>query len=214
VDPLVATTTQPYVYATDDPVSGSDPSGNATVGECVGGGAQFCLINIDPDACLTRTIDRSGEDDIGLVATLGVGGGAGADISLGAYYQVTSATNLNELKGWFWYLNVALDIGFGANATIFWNTGDTVRGANIGISVGGGAIVALGKSYTRVVQFNNSIEANVARGVWDGLNPGLALNTILGTVAQRVDTAIRQHPKTASAITSGGSGLTTTFKCS
>jgi hypothetical protein len=55
VDPTVATTTQPYVYATDDPVNNIDPSGDCVSlfnVVCVGGGSVTSTVSLrfDPQA--------------------------------------------------------------------------------------------------------------------------------------------------------------------
>ena len=108
-------------------------------------------------------------------AAVGVDGGG----SLGV--QVSNATSLSQLRGWFDYVTVAgQDIG-GAEITVFWNKQRTVYGVDIGGSFGFGAAVSAGWSDTGVRQFNGIISANIARGIWDYLAPqGLALDSLLG----------------------------------
>jgi hypothetical protein len=179
VDPLVDETGQAYAYTGDDPANAADPSGLATVGICAGGGAELGPVNVGGGGCLTRTIDSSGEDDIGLTGTIGAGGGEGANASVGAYYQVSNATNLQELKGAFYYATVGGEIGGGATVTVFWNSSLSVYGIEVGGSAGLGANGAAGLSTTWVNQFYGTISANIARGVWDSMSPQLALGSLL-----------------------------------
>jgi RHS repeat-associated protein len=184
VDPALSSTNQPYEYAGDNPTNRSDPSGKATVGICAGVSGQFPIfgllgINASVGDCLTRTVDSSGEDDIGLVGTAGVGGGLGIGASIGLYYQISNATNLQELSRLFFYTTSGVDAVLGANATVFWSPDRKIYGVDLGVSFGGGADVAVGTSWTWVDQFYGSWSANIARGVWDAFNPGLALGLLL-----------------------------------
>jgi RHS repeat-associated protein len=193
VDPTVATTTSPYTYAEDDPINRSDPGGNATVGICGSAGAQIGFLSLAANVCLTRTIDQSGEDDIGLVGTGAVGVGAGADLSVGLYYEVSNATNLRELASWFNFATFGVGVIEGGSVTVFWNSSDTIRGIAVGISLQGGVDVAVGKSWSKVDQFTTSIEANIARGIWDAANPGLAITALLDKATKDVKKAMTRH---------------------
>jgi RHS repeat-associated protein len=179
VDPLVGATGQAYAYADASPVNRTDPSGLDTVGICAVAGGQFGLLNAGAGACLTRTIDSSGEDDIGLTGTIAGGGGTGAGLSAGVYYQVSNATTLQQLKGLFFYETVGADVLGGTSVTVFWNLDRSVVGIEVGVSWGAGAYLAGGVSQTWVDQFNGIISANIARGIWDALNPGIALESLL-----------------------------------
>ena len=191
VDPALESTDQPYSYTKDNPVDGTDPSGLATVGICAGAGAQLGLLNLAAGDCLTRTVDRSGEDDIGLVGAVGAGGGVGADVSVGIYYQVSNATNLQQLKGPFFYATVGGELGAGAVVTVFWNASRTIYGIELGVSLGLGATGAIGINYTWVNQFYTVLSANIARGIWDAFNPGLALQRVLAEA--RADVAVARR---------------------
>jgi RHS repeat-associated protein len=80
VDPLEASTQAPYYYANDNPTNAKDPSGKATLGVC---GAVSAIFGIGGSVgdCLTRTVDASGEDDIGLVSTGALGGALGRAVT-------------------------------------------------------------------------------------------------------------------------------------
>jgi hypothetical protein len=175
VDPVVSATGAPYFYADDDPADAKDPAGLDTVGVCSVGGAQFGEFSVSPGLCLTRTIDASGEDDIGLTGTLGGAVGAGDGLSVGLYYQLSNASNLKELTGKFYYATVEVNDVAGGSVTVFWSPNHKTYGIEVGVSGGIGVIAGVGISDTGIVQFNNSILANIARGVWDSLNPSLAI---------------------------------------
>lgn len=190
---MVDVTSQPYAYTGDDPVNATDRSGKDTVGICAGASGQLGPIGVSAGDCLTRTIDASGEDDIGLTGTLGVGAGQGADLSVGVYYQVSTATNLQELSGYFHYATVGGEFGAGASVTVFWNANLSVVGIEVGPSFGAGVDVTYGSSDTWVDQFNGTILANIARGVWNLANPNLNLLELLREALRGVETAIAWH---------------------
>jgi RHS repeat-associated protein len=187
VDPAVRITHQSYLYTGDNPVNSSDPLGQDTLGICAGAGEEFGPINATQGACLTRTIDKSGEDDIGLTFTAGAGGGVGEDASAGVYYQVSTATNLQQLKGPFFYATVGGQYGAGVTVTVFWNYNESVVGIEFGPSLGAGADAASGATYTDVDQFYGTISANIARGVWDVLNPGVDITKLLLKAQEVID---------------------------
>jgi RHS repeat-associated protein len=175
VDPDISTTNQAYEYAGDDPVDQEDPSGLDTLGICAGAGAQFGPIGISAGYCLTRTIDASGEDDIGLTATLGGTIGAGVDVGFGLYYQISNATNLYELGGVFDYVTVGAGLLVGGSVDAFTSLNGSIYGIDAGVGVEDGIDFGVGRSDTAVVKFNGVILANIARGIWDALNPELDL---------------------------------------
>ena len=193
---------RPSAVAGDDPVNETDPSGDLTLGACVGGNEQFGPFNLSGGLCLTRTIDRSGADDVGLLGTIGVGVGLGTDLSLGVYYELSSATNLQELTGPFFYFVTALDVAGGVNALVFWNSTDSIRGITVGISVGAGAEAAVGVSDTGLVQFTHSWDADPARIGWD-IATGDFDQSGIPSLLSLASSLITQHQKQQC---SGGSG--------
>jgi hypothetical protein len=177
---MVNETGQPYAYTGDDPVNERDPNGRATLGLCGSLNGMAGVINGGAGGCLTRTIDSSGEDDIGLVGTLSGGAGVGVDGGAAVSVQVSNATSLSQLKGWFDYVTVAGQDIAGAQVTVFWNSQLTVYGVEIGGSIGAGASVSAGWSDTWVDQLNGVISANAARAVWDLMDPqALNLSSLL-----------------------------------
>jgi RHS repeat-associated protein len=168
-----------YRYASDDPLDGTDPSGLNTVGICAGGNGQLGPISVVADACLTRTV-QSPHHQIGIVSTAGGGGGAGADISAGIFYQVSNASSLSQLSGPFYFATVGAQYGGGASVTVFWNSDFTTYGIELGVSVGAGVDVAGGVTDTRVRQLHGW-QAFVARGVWDVLAPEFSVPELLQT---------------------------------
>lgn len=194
--------------AGDDPVNKSDPSGDDTVGIC-GGLDVSVLVDFNAGDCLQRTVDSSGEDDIGVSGQLGVGFGPQASLNFKVYYMFSNATTLQQLAGGFDNAEVTLDVGIGLTVGVFWNgdegdlsgcgpanaCGAPVYGIIVGVDFGGGAGGAVGVSYTWVHQFNGTITANIARGVWDSFNPGLAV----GMELARARTGIAQAKASASS---------------
>ncbi len=202
-DPAFAQTDQAYAYAGDDPVNESDPSGLATVGICAGFNVALPPFNLGAGDCLTRTVDASGEDDIGLTGTAfgGVGLNVGAGVSF--YYEVSNAANLQELGQWFTFANVTADVFGGATLTVFWNnqtSGNVIYGIEVGMSLGAELSVTVGESYTWVDKFNGTISANIARGAWDAFNPGLAITRELDRAKRAI--RIAQSPPSTNGATS------------
>ena len=187
IDPDVATTTQPYVYATDDPTNATDPTGKFTLGWCVeseaalGLGSAFAGVTNTGAVCLARTVfSPSGTDDIGLTETLGNLNGhtLGFDVSAGISVQVSNANTLHELGGIFKDTNLGFGgaPGVGANVSYFDGTasdGRKIYGADVGINLGVGASVGKFTTTTWVQQENNPILANVLRVAWDAITFGI-----------------------------------------
>ena len=76
---------------------------------------------------------------------------------------------------------------------MFWNLSFSVVGIEFGPSFGLGANGAVGTSYTWVRQFNGIISANIARGIWDLFNPGLALGKVLAEAKTDVSATLSQR---------------------
>ena len=182
IGPAVLMAGDRYTYAGNDPVNGSDPSGLYTIGICASGSAALGIGwyhwgTPTGSLCLVRTrFTPRGNDDIGFTDTGGwtvgsVGASAGASLTI----QVSDANRLAELGQRFTQDSVSpYGFGWGAAADYFWGTaqdGRQIHGVNIGVDFGAGASIAKFSTWTDVKQVNNTILANLLRGVWDGLLP-------------------------------------------
>ncbi|MHB2024532.1 MAG: RHS repeat-associated core domain-containing protein [Mycobacteriales bacterium] len=174
-DLLAALTGSPYGYVGDNPLNYGDPSGLATIGECAGVSSFLGVIKLGVGACLARTIDSNGTDQIGVTATPGGGVGLGSNLSASMYYEISNATQLSQLRGLFYFANLAVDIGAGAFVTVFWNAGKSIYGIDVGLSAGAGFDVGYGASLTKLHQFGG-IEAWVAKHIWNLFDPALSVN--------------------------------------
>ena len=196
-DPAFSQTDQAYSYADGDPVDRADPSGLATLGICAGFNVAPLIFSTGAGDCLVRTIDKTGEDDIGVTGAPFFGIGANVNADVGFYYQVSNATNLQELGGLFTYANVTADFVIGGTATVFWNNSfgsKAIYGIEVGVTLGGGFSGTIGASYTFVHKFDDSITANIARGLWDTLNPGVAIDLQLSRAKRLVHQAAPSQP--------------------
>jgi hypothetical protein len=124
--------------------------------------------------CLTRTIDSSGRDDIGVTRTVAFGPGIGFGWGASIYYEISTCTTLACLNGWFGYRGASAQIGVGVSATVFWGDDNryavpTAFGLDLGVSFGDGAEASLGFSYTWVNKFSSPYVANPMRWLWDDL---------------------------------------------
>ena len=143
-----------------------------------------------------------------MTGTLAGAVGAGAGLSATVYYQLSNATNLKELTGKFYYATVGGELLAGGSVTVFWSPNHKIFGIEVGVSFGAGVSVGVGISYTGLTQFNNPILANIARGVWDAANPGLALAQWLSTAKSAVNSAVASTSSTSST-----SGSTSPSRC-
>jgi RHS repeat-associated protein len=176
VDPDVADTYEPYTYADDDAVNAVDPNGMMTLSICGGFAAAFGIYYGNGQLCLARTIDASGEDDIGVTYTSAIstsisgnasgGRGIGFGFGVSAGVQVSSATNLGELGGPFDFGSFSAGLIAG---DVFFGGSPWVIGADLSASVGpdGSSGFLWGQNDTNVHVFRNSVIANIARDVWD-----------------------------------------------
>jgi RHS repeat-associated protein len=100
VDPLLDITGQPYAYASDDPVSQTDPDGLLGVGGCLSGAAIFG-IELFTSGCEVATLNLStGTFQPGYTKTGGVGTGI-PSIGYLVGPEITNANSIAELGGPF-----------------------------------------------------------------------------------------------------------------
>jgi RHS repeat-associated protein len=214
-DPLEGQTGAPYRYAKDNPVNGSDPTGLATVGECIGASA-FVAIGIalqgEGVGCLTRTVS-GGVDEIGVTGVVGggVGRGLGWGVSVGIFYQVSSARHLSALGGLFEQVVLSVDLGdVDAGVSVFWS-GDpgspkSVVGIEVGVTLGPGfgSYGVIGATYTWVDANLPWGMGAVADAVWDAMNPGLAVSVELERARRDIAIAENQVISTSGSPTTPG----------
>jgi RHS repeat-associated protein len=192
VDPALSSTNSAYTYTDGDPVNRLDPTGRNTLGVCVSANGAIGPIAVGLGDCLTRTMDASGEDDIGLLHYYYGAGGAGLVADASLYYSVSNATNLQELSGPFTFATVTGTLIAGVTATVFWNNkigSNAIYGLDLGVSLGLGVSADIGESNTTVDQFYGTISANIARGIWDALEPVVPIMNDLSKAKKAVGVA-------------------------
>ena len=168
MDPLATSTGARYVYASGNPVTGSDPSGLATLGFCGDVGAAWGIQTGGLSGCLVRTVNTA-HDEIGLVGSVAAGPGLGVDFGGGIGIQVSNSETLGDLRGPFAYFTIAGEFFGGAFVTVFWgqNTaGELIYGLEVGPALGEGAKVSVGVSKTGVTTLTG-IAADIAKFVYN-----------------------------------------------
>ncbi len=141
------------IYATDDPVNRSDPSGRNSVGVCPKAGIGIGPVHLGVGGCAVATTNPfTGGTNFGLTFSGTVGVGLGADVSLGLYLQISSAKQLGTLSGPFFFYSFGAGAGLGGTFTVFWSgpTHPTVYGIDMGVTIGGGVSAYLGIQDTKV----------------------------------------------------------------
>jgi len=169
------------VYATDDPVNGTDPDGKTTLGACAGASLTLGFIQFQAGDCLVKVINGPNAGQIGLTGTPALAAGIGVQAGIRWVYQVSTADSLQALGGWFQVAGGTAEFFGGITASVFWGeksnkTTLTVVGADAGIEIGAGFSVSYGLSYTFVHTFGG-IPADFARAAWDLVVPGGLLIT-------------------------------------
>jgi hypothetical protein len=119
----------------------------------------------------------SSNDQIGIVSSSFVGGGAGANADVGLSFQITNANTLQQLAGPFAYLTVSGEYIAGASVTFFSSPDRATYGVEVGVSAGLGVEGAGGISYTTVNQLSG-LDALIASAVFDAANPSLSLQDL------------------------------------
>ena len=193
VDPLVGITDQPYEYVGGDPVNGSDPSGLTTHAFCVSLQGVFQPVGVGGAAIFVEgCLGEAEHGQIGTFVTYGAGPsiGPGHSASANIVEEVTNASSLKQLGGWFNWANVGGGgDGIGATAGSFWGcsgrkkiTGGTF---GVGLSMSGVSFQG-GKSNTVDVHIYGGAAAVALKTLYYSLyfsSPGL---TISASVIQKI----------------------------
>ena len=137
---------------------------------------------------MTRTVNSSGQGtgEIGTVTNLGGSGGNAVGYAASLTYEVSNATDLQELAGPFNYFTTSFEFFGGGTITYFWGYSTTpsgnqrlIVGMDFGLSGGFGAGWGYGSSDTRVVQFTHFWNRDPASWFWDWAVPHVALGPII-----------------------------------
>ncbi|MCL5446426.1 MAG: RHS repeat-associated core domain-containing protein [Actinobacteria bacterium] len=192
VDPLVSITDQPYQYVGGDPINGSDPSGLSTHAFCISLQGIFQPVGMGGAALFVEgCLGEAEHGQIGTFVTYGAGPsiGPGHSVSGNIVEEVTNASSLKQLGGWFNWLNVGGGDGLGATAGSFWGcsgqqkiTGGTF---GVGLSIPGVSFQG-GKSNTVDIHIYGGAAAVALKTLYYSLyfsSPGL---TVSASVIQKI----------------------------
>ncbi len=149
VDPLNVITGEPYSYAHDNPLSYTDPWGLAWQ-ICVGGSASLFGVTVEANACYVSTPGGAG-----VTGSVGVSRGPGFGVNVHAGAGGSNAQTPSEYGGPFATAGASAEGPLGGYVNGFAGKGSecnpVVVGGTAGISVGVGAEVGVGGSYTEVL---------------------------------------------------------------
>lgn len=173
VDPDVAFTGQPYVFAGDDPINNRDPAGDMSIGVCAGFAITFAFIQFGAGSCLTRIMTGPNAGSMGLVTSPLGGIGFGLEAGVSWYLEISNADSISDLKALFTYVSVSAAFGEGATAAFFWDSNPTsnpfIFGGDIGVNGAEGASGVIGELYSFISGPPGGTKA--ARFVWNLLAP-------------------------------------------
>ncbi len=168
VDPMVASTGEPYSYTIDDPTNATDSRGLITRGGCVALTAAVSIVGVGGNECIVRDEDANWAWTFTLAGDLELNqqvvdqaaklvkvakAAKIARISATAFggYQWSNAEKVDGLEEWFKYLQASLAFGVGGGYETFWND-KGVKGTTYSGALGAGWNFAFeGRSYTWVV---------------------------------------------------------------
>jgi RHS repeat-associated protein len=149
VDPASSLTRQPYPYANDNPLNFGDPSGLASQ-YCAGGTLGLGLFTIETNTCIVVTPSGTG-----ITVSAGGSGGVGFGGNIHAGAGASNAQTPEEYGGLFFNAGGSAEYGFGGYFNTFLGPGESchliIFGGTAGPSVGFGADLGMGGSYTFVI---------------------------------------------------------------
>lgn len=122
------------IYASDNPLRWTDPSGLVTIGGCFSGAAGAGLY-VGFSVCLSG----ASNGDVGVQASVTVGGTTGITGSFGVGPQVSNGNQLSDLSGPFGTTGGSVRLGPGVGADVFWgpnNRNDLIVGGSFSYGVG------------------------------------------------------------------------------
>jgi RHS repeat-associated protein len=189
VDPALETTGEPYAYAADDPINGSDPSGLDTHGYCLGAGATIGPVQVSGSVCIVK----SDTDEIGIELTVGHSAGVTSNVikmfieaiknnpagvltnalaeAGHVAYQSSNASEVCGLAGPFEYEHAEVGFGLTVGAESFTNGSVEGKAYEVGDGDGFTASITHGESETVVIRFpKGSVVADIANPILDYMN--------------------------------------------
>ena len=139
-----------YAYVVNNPITRTDPSGHDSKGFCLTGGLGVGPFGFTGTVCYVET--ETGQS--GITGTVMGAGGWGLGGFLGVEGQVSTATDIIDLQGPFVAAVGSIDVGIGAQGSVWAGVGhcgdNNVTGASGGYSVGAGATAYGGGQLTGV----------------------------------------------------------------
>jgi len=150
-DPEAATTQMPYAFAKDDPIDNADATGADTEGLCVGASASIFHVHVGLGGCAVRAREKGYEEEQGTTSTVAGGASTGFDASANLSAQVSNLRRVGGLAGAFHFASVEGQFDVGVAGTVFWSfsANPLWYGVEFGASLGEGAAVTSGVSYTK-----------------------------------------------------------------
>jgi RHS repeat-associated protein len=207
VDPDVAQTGQPYLYAGDDPVNSSDPTGMWTAGECAEGNFSV-LVSLGLNGCIIAQMNGARRvGDAAVTSSFSSALGLSLGATLGGGLDVSDARTWDQLRGPFEYAELDLDVLGGVGVILYWSPNfdiadptrqDTVIGAEFNVAVGAEFNLSYGVLRTFVtlppVPFGVRLFRDPVDWAWDAFNlsPLLAAEHWLMTGAPNEVRKVRQ----------------------
>ena len=185
VDPMVQQTRQAYLYAADNPVSMSDPTGDSSEGYCAWVNHSLLAVSGWASACM---IEINGNAEVGFTLTAGGGGQLDTatlskainnspesvfrdiSVSAGIAYEVSNANRMGQLGSWFANTGSSICVAHLCGLyNYFLSLDGSIHGHVYGFGLG----------------TSNGIDLDFTRGydyTWEKLLQGNAANYIAGLI--------------------------------